>query len=94
MAFGAQLLGDDAGEHLIQQQLAHFSACEQLAFPPPGIFGRVVGCLGRSDLGIDLIGVGGPVVDRGTYQVYRDARVLGYQGEQLVFGQARLMCPG
>jgi hypothetical protein len=33
-------------------------------------------------------------VDRGTYQAYGDAGVLGYQGEQLVFGQARLMCPG
>jgi hypothetical protein len=94
MAFGAQLLGDDAREHLIQQQKAHFSPGEQLAFPLPGIFGRVVGGLGRSDLGIDLIGVGGPVADGDTDQAYRDASVLRYQGEQVVFGQARLVCPG
>ena len=47
--------------------------------------------LSRGDLGIGLIGIGGPVADGDTDQAYRDTGVLSYQGEQFVLGQAGLM---
>src|SRR5215470_11185562 len=81
-------------ENISSSSKAPISPRKQLAFPPPGVFGRVVGGLGRSDLGIDLIGIGGPVPDGDADQPYWDASVLRYQGEQVVFGQVRLMCTG
>ena len=90
MALGAQLLGDDAGEHLIQQQrVAHRLPGEQLVFAAPGLLGGVLGGVSGGDLGVDLVGVGRPVPDGGADEPQRGAGVIGDQAEQVIVGEAQ-----
>ena len=81
VASGAQLLGNEAREHLIKQQrVAHVLPGEQVALTPPCVLGEILGGVGSGDLRVDLLRVGGPVPDGDAKETHRDAGVVGHEG--------------